>query len=222
MKRNFFKRFFSRFGYSIAKLHSRSDDMTHPLSVISNEFDVVVDIGVAKGTPDLYEGIGDKPLILIEAFPEYYPYIKREYPRATLIEECLSNKVEELVFYVRDKPSTSSLNKGNRFSKKLKLTTKTLDMVLDGIVDIRHNLCLKLDTEGSELKILHGAKNTLIRCKYVISEATFYPSLNGANNYFELVDFMKSNGFKIYDFVNIRKTEDEINQLDIIFKNTKI
>ena len=222
MKRNFLKRLLSRRGYSIVRLNSRSDDMTYPLSRISNDFDLVVDVGVATGTPDLYEGIGGKPLILIEAFPEYYEYLRRKYPNAKLIEECLSDKVEELTFYVRDKHSTSSLNKGNSFSKKFKIKTKTLDMILDGVVDSRENLCLKLDTEGSELKILQGAKKTLNRCRYVISEATFYPSLKGANNYFELVDFMKSNGFKIYDFVNIRKKNNEIDQLDIIFKNMKI
>lgn len=222
MKRNFFKRLLSRRGYSIIRLNSRSDDMTLPLSRISNEFDLVVDVGVAAGTPDLYEGIGSKPLILIEAFPEYYEYLRREYPTAKLIEECLSDKVEELTFYVRDKQSTSSLNQGSTFSKKLKIETKTLDMILDGLVDSNENICLKLDTEGSELKILQGAKKTLNQSKYVISEATFYPSLKGANNYFELVDFMRSNGFKIYDFVNIRKTNDEIDQLDIIFKNKNL
>jgi FkbM family methyltransferase len=219
MKRNIVKRFLYQFGYAILRLKRTSDDMTYPLSRIYSEIDVVVDVGVAKGTPDLYEGLKGKPIVLIEAFPQYFDFLIREYPEATLIRECLSDKVEELDFYVRDKSSTSSLNKGVDFSKTLNLVTKTLDSALSGFVQENDRVCLKLDTEGSELKILKGASQILNQCPYVISEATLNPTLQGSNNMFELIDFMRSVGFSIYDFVNIRKNKDRIDQLDIIFQS---
>ena len=50
-----------------------------------------------------------------------------------------------------------------------------------------------------------------------MAEATLYPTLKGSCDFFELIDYMKKNNFLILDFVNIRKIDSKLDQMDIIF-----
>ena len=114
------------------------------------------------------------------------------------------------------------MNKGKDYKQKITVLTQKLDVMCKGLYESRTNICLKIDTEGSELRVLKGAEKILEKCKVVVAEGTFYPTLNGANNIFELINFMESKSFKIIDLVNIRKSRENIDQCDVIFERKNL
>lgn len=191
------------------------------LKIYSKSVDLVVDVGVAYGTPDLYKAFRKTRKILVEPLSDYVEHLRldKSIENAIIIQGCASDSKKNISFFVRDSKSTSSLNQGIDYSEKLNISTEKLDILCKGLFEHSQSICLKIDTEGSELKVLRGADEILAKCIVVVAESTFYPTLKGANDFFELVDYMKTKNFKIVDIVNVRKSNGELDQCDVIFVN---
>lgn len=209
----------NNFGFDIHSLNLRSGSMYFPLSKFKNDIDLVIDVGVAYGTPDLYRAFPNTRKILIEPIDYFVDKLnkKRRLLNAIVIKSCASDKRGSVSFFIRNKKSTSSINRGSSYSEKVEIVTERLDVICSDYIHDNQNICLKIDTEGSEIKVLKGAESILCKCKVVVAEATTYPTLEGSNSMLELIDFMATKGFRIYDFVNIRKVNSSFNQCDIIF-----
>ena len=206
-------------GLDIHKLKVRSSSMYFPLLKYRHEIDLVIDVGVADGTPDLYRAFPRTKKLLIEPLDIFVQRLirKRESLNAEVVKACASDKTGKTTFFIRKKQSTSSVNQGSSFDQKIELPTERLDIICAKYLTGNEVICLKIDTEGSEIRVLKGADKILRQCKVVVAEATLYPTLSGSNSMFELIDYMAAKGYKIQDFVNIRKAGHSIDQCDIIF-----
>lgn len=209
----------NKIGLDIHRLKDRSGSMYHPLLKFTSDVDLIVDVGVAEGTPDLYRAFPKTKKLLVEPLDVFVRSLTKNKKsfNAEVIQSCASDKKGETTFYIREKRSTSSINQGSSFSKKVKIPTERLDVICAKYVTGNEKICLKIDTEGSEIRVLNGAEKILRQCIVVVAEATLYPTLSGSNSMVELIDFMASKKFKIHDVVNIRKTGDSFDQCDIIF-----
>lgn len=80
-------------------------------------------------------------------------------------------------------------------------------------------ILVKLDTQGSELDILKGAQGTLIDTEVVISEVSLLPYNRGAPLFAEVVAYMHSIGFHVYDLGDKfhRYADGAPFQVDVIF-----
>src|SRR5262249_25105652 len=74
--------------------------------------------------------------------------------------------------------------------------TSTLDSLVGEVVKDRKSILLKLDTQGSELDILHGASETLKKVKAVVIEVAYTNYNLNAPKADEVIKFMEENGFK--------------------------
>ena len=78
---------------------------------------------------------------------------------------------------------------------------------------------IKIDTQGSELDVLEGAKEVLAETEAVALEASLFGFMKGAPQFFEVVEYMKKQGFVTYDIVTgwNRPLDGALGQVDVVF-----
>lgn len=140
----------------------------------------------------------------------------------------LTDKVgEDYTYYMTNKWLLSSGNSIYRENTSefddahmtsIKLTSNTLDNILGdiGFVDL-----LKLDTQGSELKILNGATQIIKKTKYVLIECSVYEYNLGGCTIGDVFQYMTEKGFALKDVLDISYLQDGLilNQMDLLFEN---
>lgn len=79
---------------------------------------------------------------------------------------------------------------------------------------------LKLDTQGSESKILKGAKKTLESTSIVLTELNFYDLYSKSLSFYDIEKYLKPAGFKLYDISYISKNplNGRTDWVDVIYK----
>jgi FkbM family methyltransferase len=84
------------------------------------------------------------------------------------------------------------------FDSQMSLRSITLDSLLDEIgAGSRDYDALVLDTQGSELLVLKGARKLLNRIKYVKTEAADFESYSGCAKVVDLERFLSDFGFEL-------------------------
>ena len=183
--------------------------------VFENDPLVVVDVGAKAGFEKHWDHYGDQIKLIgfepnKDSFEEcvrrksnkqtkYYPYALDRYKG-------------ERDFFITAYPSSCGLYKPNqkmveKFGAEDNLTViekikvKTID--LDSFADQYEIDCvdfMKLDTEGSELDILHGAENVLNKSVLGLSiEVSFIKMHEGQPLISDIDQYLRRLGFKLYD-----------------------
>lgn len=161
---------------------------------------------------------------LVEGASKHEPALKKSgYPYSTML---LSDEdFKEVTFY----ESAVSLGGGGdsyylenmptyRGDRRIEttLTTMTLDSVAK-----QHEWpmpdFIKLDTQGSELDILRGAKNVLDHASFVLVECATQNYNRGAPLMHEVIGFMAERGFRIHDIMQIHFVGSVMLQADVLF-----
>lgn len=96
----------------------------------------------------------------------------------------------------------------------------TLDRVACRMGDpAARTLLLKLDVQGYELEVLKGGAATLARTEVAILEVATIPYNEGAPLLHEVVAFMATHGFVVFDFCGQfrRETDHALFQTDVVF-----
>ncbi len=167
-----------------------------PLLRLALAPDLLVDVGVAGGTPELYDFFPDCPLVLIEPFPEQIGPVARP---ATIIGKAAGARtgVVDLHFNPR-KPHQSSLYRRTIHDGSVRRAEMdTLDNMLADHPGQR--LAVKIDVEGAELEVLEGAPRTLLRTICVFVEVNMGYLFECQRNPLPKVDcLMKGAGFTLY------------------------
>lgn len=100
----------------------------------------------------------------IEPIPQCADFLKRTFPRATVVQTALSDAVGTATFqYFSDRPAYSGLRAqphvGDAQIEEIPVTLDTLDRVVgDTPIDV-----VKIDVEGGEFHVLAGARELLER-----------------------------------------------------------
>lgn len=131
----------------------------------------------------------------------------------------LSDVEREVEFYTKGGTGDSYYKENTSIYEDVssqKMTTQTLD----GIVE-KSNIpfpdFLKLDTQGSELDVLRGAKNCLNFAKMVLMECPVYPYNKNSPELADYVNFMLGNGFYPARCSELHNLAGVLCQIDIIF-----
>jgi len=146
-----------------------------------SDVDTIIDVGVAGGTPWLYSAFEKQQFILIDPIPMNEPDLLRQIKlsKVEFFEKGLSYKREKVKIFVDLQASSlSSMCSRTQVSDRgHELEVREVEVVqLDSLLEESRfdigKLGIKIDTEGYELNILKGAKKTLKKCDFIISEVS--------------------------------------------------
>ena len=167
------------------------------------DIDTFIDVGVgAEGTPDLYEKFSEKKLVLIDPLDEAENFYKNNMQNADAIffKTALGDSAGSLKINVEENIGRSTIldvsdiNFEGNPKEQRDIPVNTLDNILIG-----HDLGrtgIKIDTEGYELNVILGAKETLANTKFVIAEVRHnHESFKGVYKLHEFISEMQANGF---------------------------
>jgi len=185
----------------------------------------VIDVGVAHGTPALYQAFPGARHLLVEPLREFEESLQRI---------CRQYQAEYVLAAAGDRPGTITI-----LVRAEALTASTLFAESDGsAVDgsprqvptltlddfcrerqARGPYLIKVDVQGAELLVMTGARQLLPETELVLLEVSLFQFYQGGPQFFEVVNFMKDLGFVVYDFFDAhhRLIDGALAQLDVAF-----
>lgn len=181
----------------------------------------VIDVGVAWGTPAMYQAFPDAYLVLIEALPYFEPNLKHilgarggEYHLTAVAAErgeadfAIPEETEALA-------SASLLysQKGGELRYRVPIA------LLDDICDpdkLAGPILLKTDVQSADLDVLRGAERLLSSVEVVVVEANVSGKVNLLP---DICAYMTARGFRLFDLVDLvyRPSDQALGQLDAAF-----
>jgi FkbM family methyltransferase len=182
----------------------------------------IIDIGVATGTPGLYESFPDAFLILVDPVSENEAFMhdiasKRERAKAWLAAAGPRPG--------RDVLSVDPSFSGSRLADVVGRHKKGVDREVDVVtIDdlVREAGCsgpfvIKVDTEGAELSVLEGAIETLRHTEMLILESRTWP-IARAPQLLETLVQLQEWGFVAFDIIdrNYHDVAGYLKQFDLV------
>lgn len=194
---------------------------------INNNIDikVIYDVGASNGSWSLevQREFKNSKFVLFEANQNYraalddtgfchFPYL-------------LAEKTEQRLFYGADDHGDSLYRDKSKKYQQISAQPMQAYALDDVISD--HSLeipdFLKIDTQGSEIEILKGAKRTLEGVSFLYLECPILNCNEGAPNILEYLEVASSNNFVPVQIGEIHRTNnDYLVQIDILFANSSL
>jgi FkbM family methyltransferase len=187
---------------------------------------LIIDVGVAYGTPLLYSFWPDAYLALIEPNPVFHEYLESTMiasGRGSLFKYAASLCESEVLLESKLDGSSIIANSFCREqspNKLLAVKARTLDSIVNELLQKDSRVVLKTDCQGHDYGVLLGASNTLQYCEAVIIEAHVYPWAGSERNHISnIVSIMNSRDFCLYDIVDplYRPHDLALAQVDVVF-----
>ena len=184
-----------------------------------NQKFTLLDIGAANGANGRWNIVSDKlSTILVEPHKESAKNLKSE--GLEVIESVLhSEDDKEIKFYNTRKPMCSSFYRPNFNHLKNFLDKERFEIISEDtfnsksldteIIKFAQPNFIKIDTEGSELDILKGSKNTLLNVFGLEVECSFHQLREGQPLFEEIRSYLKDFDFVFIDFVSMIKWEKD-------------
>lgn len=185
----------------------------------------VVDVGVARGTPELYDAFPGLPLLLVEPLEEHRDLLRSvcaQRPGSAYALAAAGPEPGSLEIVVHRVPECSSVL-GDRDAGGEPAPRRTVPVVrIDDLVAnhrMRPPFVVKVDVEGAELQVLEGARETLAATDVVLLEVSFFELVPGGAQLPDVVAWMRDAGFAPYDIYNghTRPLDGALAQVDMAF-----
>lgn len=187
----------------------------------------IIDVGAARGTPDLYRSFPEAYLILFEPLPDFVPDMEKilsqrrgEYHTCALMSEA----GRATILKSPDKFGSSMMHRieNNGDERLVPVDVRTLDE----IVGSRHEepIILKTDCQGGDFDVIKGGEKTLDRCEIVVMEVSFFQFWGSHHpRPLDILNYMNDKGFVLYDFLDglFRPLDNALGQIDMVFVRDK-
>lgn len=189
-----------------------------------NQVESLIDIGANIGnfTRIVKTYFPNMDVLMCEANPFCDNMLKNTgYPYEIV---CLSDSKKEVKFYLEDKNMIGTgasyyLEKTVFYSMQnhTVVQTETLDDFLKNKYQGKSFDFVKIDTQGSEIDIMKGGKETINKAKHVLLETSLIEYNAGAPLKKDYFEYMDSIGFKPIQMVEEHYFEGSLIQEDWIF-----
>jgi len=188
----------------------------------------IIDVGAHQG--DWIRAVRrvfrEAPILALEAREEQRETLSRvcaEIPGVQFRIALLGSEAKSAVrFQVHGSGSSLFLERSDAHRTVREMQMRTLDELVSADSRLNAPMFLKLDVQGAELEVLQGAEQTLARSEIVQLEVALLNYNEGAPLAGEVIEFMGSKGFMIFDIVGfVRPNGVDLAQIDLLFvKNT--
>ena len=123
------------------------------------------------------------------------------------------------VSFVEMETGSSVFEESSPYSRvKRNVKLQTLDSLLENYPHFKEANAIKLDTQGYELEVLKGASNLLKTLEVILLEVSLVQINKGAPSFLEVVDWLNTRQFKLFDFCSqIRRKDGVLWQTDLMF-----
>lgn len=185
----------------------------------------VVDVGVASGTPELYESFPEAYFLLLEPLKEFESDINsvlKKY-KGSYVQAAAGSKQGQVTFNVHEDHLEGSSLYSETMGSEADGRQITVEMVkIDDVLAEKKLVgpyLIKVDIQGAELDALDGAQNALAETEVVVLEVSLFEFMKGAPQFHDVVLYMKNQGFVAYDIIHgwNRPLDNALGQVDIVF-----
>lgn len=196
--------------------------------------DTIVDVGCADGSTCTWfaRSFPGHRIIGFEPFKESFEKALQNTSRFKNVEihnVAMDETEGESTLHITADPLATSLlvsaNPQGETGRKIMeikhetLKTSTLDKIISGDTQI---LLLKLDTQGTELRILRGGVNTLSRTSLVLVELNNHELYTGGAQYYEVDEFLRKNNFRLIDIYVTYRPGGQVSEYDALYRNCSL
>jgi FkbM family methyltransferase len=188
----------------------------------------LIDVGVARGTPNLYDAFPDAHFVLVEPLEEF---------REDLERICRRRGGEFVIAAVGAEPGRAEIhidpgmlyessllvNKWRPAAEQEALERREIEVTtLDSLWKSRGwegPFGLKIDTEGYEHQVIEGAAELLRETQFVIAEVSIARPFADGASFAAFIALMDRHGFALYDLLDGLKRGDEgVDFVDALFR----
>jgi FkbM family methyltransferase len=197
-------------------------DFFRHLKSLGITFETVIDVGVATGTPEIYQAFPDASYVLVEPLAEFEAVLKalQQRLKAQYFIAAAGSVNAETTINVHGDLSGSSLLKQAE-GAVLDGAPRTIPVRrLDGLLpaDITQPCLLKIDTQGTELDVVEGLGTRIDSVDVMLIETSLLPFREGTAQFFDVVAGLKARGFVVYDVIggHCRALDNALAQVDLV------
>lgn len=185
----------------------------------------VFDIGVCRGTPELYSAFPNCKIVLIDPLEEsrdYYKSFSQDFCMEFLRCAVGSSLGTIEIKTPKNKLAlTSVLERTNLTNQKDEnVVTKVKIETLDNIIkqnEYQSPYGIKIDTEGYELEVLKGMTESMADIEFIIAEVSVKKRFINSYDFSEVVSLLSKYNFELIDILN--NTIDSPRFFDCLFVN---
>ena len=192
----------------------------------------LIDIGAHNGSfsASLSQYCSIKRGILIEPLEDKYKLLLDRFrpPVYEVLNCVVSDRMGHVEFEINELSETSSIlsikkdipehaNLAISVKDRMQCESKTLDSIVKeyelGSIDV-----LKIDVQGAELLVLHGASGTLAKTRMIWLEVSFKPLYDNSATFFDIYSFMARAKFMFIGMAPVfYSPSGELIQCDALF-----
>jgi len=187
------------------------------------EFNTVIDVGVARGTPSIYKAYPRAKYFLVEPLGEFSEDLRRIASKldATVVAAVAGDRDGETEIFVHADLSGSSTLRQAEGASLDGMARRVPGVRLDSVLPerLQRPCLLKVDTQGTELNVLDGLGERLREMDVVLLEASLFPFRMDAPLIGDLVERLGDVGFVVYDILegHVRQLDGALAQVDLAF-----
>lgn len=182
----------------------------------------IIDVGAYEGewTKVITQLFPDSNILMCEAMPSKEDKLKQLVNSKINYEiGVLGAQVGKEVFFAEIETASSVLEEEAAVHNRVARKTTTLNTILNERKITKVDL-IKLDVQGYELEVLAGFDNYLQNTEAILAEASLIEIHKGVPLVRDVINFMGSRGFVLYDICSVstrRPIDNALWQTDLLF-----
>jgi FkbM family methyltransferase len=183
----------------------------------------VFDVGVAYGTPELYQEFPSAIYHLIDPLPQAVPYMQQwaERLNASIHSVALGDADSTMHIEVRESIDASTFFRERESIDKhisVSVPVRRFDSMFV-VQDLMRPCMLKIDVQGAELMVLKGIGDLINHIDLLIVETRLINTQLGTPHLFEVLDYLRGCNFTVYDVCGLsrRPLDNALTEVDLAF-----